>query len=123
MGEELTWEEAYWQRAGATAEGLEAERKRRAGLVAQAMASASRRNWTPRDPPRRVKSPPNKSLRRNNVELNTPEERAIRDVSHAVDALGAHPRLTDAIVSLTQAREALADWVDEWPEGRGVPRV
>ena len=43
---------------------------------------------------------------------NTPEELAIRSCVHAVEALGAHPLLTDVVVKLGQARDTLADWVD-----------
>lgn len=43
----------------------------------------------------------------------TPEERAIHDVHVLVEAMGAHPRLTDAVILLGQARDAVADFVDQ----------
>lgn len=51
--------------------------------------------------------------RRNDVTLNTPAELAIRAATEAVEAAGAHPLLTDAVVLLVQARNKVADFVDE----------
>jgi hypothetical protein len=42
----------------------------------------------------------------------TPAERAITDAMLAVEIVGAHPLLTDAVVLLGQAREKVADYVD-----------
>ncbi len=50
--------------------------------------------------------------RRNRLDLNTPAELAIRDAMLAVETVGAHPLLTDAVVLLGQAREKVADFVD-----------
>ena len=50
--------------------------------------------------------------RRCHVELLTHEERMMLDCSMAIETLPAHPLLTDAIVYLSQARQALADYVD-----------
>lgn len=51
--------------------------------------------------------------RRIRIDQFTPAERAIYDAVQAVEALPAHKRLTDAVVLLQQAREAVADYVDE----------
>lgn len=50
--------------------------------------------------------------RRNRADLFTPAERAIYDAVHIVEDAGAHPRLTDAVILLGKAREAVADFVD-----------
>ena len=50
--------------------------------------------------------------RRSSIPHWTPEEKMIQDVVDAVEKLGAHPRLTDCVTLLGQAREALADWID-----------
>lgn len=46
------------------------------------------------------------------VDRMTPAELAIREAVLAVEAAGADPRLTDAVVLLHQARERVADFVD-----------
>lgn len=43
---------------------------------------------------------------------HTPAERAITEAMEAVEKAGAHPRLTDAVVLLGRARDAVADFVD-----------
>jgi hypothetical protein len=50
--------------------------------------------------------------RRNRLDLWVPAELAISDAMRAVEAAGAHPRLTDAVVLLGQAQNAVADFVD-----------
>lgn len=50
--------------------------------------------------------------RRNCVDLYTPAEQAIADAIAAVEAAGAHPRLTDAVILLGQAQNAVADFVE-----------
>lgn len=50
--------------------------------------------------------------RRNDILLQTEEEKDIRDAILAVENLGAHPLLTEAVVLLDQARNKLADWVE-----------
>lgn len=50
--------------------------------------------------------------RRSRVDLLTPAERAIYDAVHVVEAAGAHPLLTDAVILLGRAREKVADFVD-----------
>jgi hypothetical protein len=50
--------------------------------------------------------------RRIRVDLMTPAELAIREAVIAVEAAGCHPRLTDAVILLGQARDAVADFVD-----------
>lgn len=50
--------------------------------------------------------------RRHRTDLLTPEEKAIHECVQAVEALGAHPFLTDAVVLLGKAKDALSNWVD-----------
>jgi hypothetical protein len=50
--------------------------------------------------------------RRNRVDQRTPAEHAISKALEAVEAAGAHPRLTDASNLLQDARDAVADYVD-----------
>ena len=54
--------------------------------------------------------------RRSRLDLFTPAERAICDAVDVVEAAGAHPHLTTAVILLGQAREAVADFVDGAPE-------
>ncbi len=53
------------------------------------------------------------SRRRNNLDLNTPVETAIRRAINAVEAAGADPHLTQAVLALMTAFELVADWQDE----------
>ena len=57
----------------------------------------------------------NKIPRRIRVDLFTPAEKAIHDACYVVEEAGAHPLLTDAVVLLMQAREKVADYVDNTP--------
>lgn len=50
--------------------------------------------------------------RRNCVDKMSPAEMAIRNATLEVEKAGSHPRLTDAVVLLGQARDAVADFVD-----------
>lgn len=50
--------------------------------------------------------------RRIRLDLNTPAELAIRAAVDAVELVGAHPLLTEAVILLGQAREKVADYVD-----------
>jgi hypothetical protein len=50
--------------------------------------------------------------RRCRIDLFTPAEAAIRAAVGVVEAAGAHPLLTDAVVLLQQAREKVADYVE-----------
>ena len=50
--------------------------------------------------------------RRIRVDLLSPAENAIRDAMAEVEKAGAHPRLTDAVILLQQARDAVADFMD-----------
>lgn len=50
--------------------------------------------------------------RRHRADLFTPAERAIYDAVRIVEEAGAHPRLTDAVLLLAKAQEAVADFVD-----------
>ena len=52
-------------------------------------------------------------MRRNRIDLYTPAEKAIHDAIQAVEAVGAHPYLTAAVVLLQEAKENVADYVDE----------
>jgi len=53
--------------------------------------------------------------RRCYVDLMTPAELAIREVIGKVESVGCDVRLTDAVVLLTQAKEKVADFVDDLP--------
>lgn len=50
--------------------------------------------------------------RRRRIDLMTPEETKIREAVLAVEALGAHPLLTETSVILQKARDKLADYVE-----------
>ena len=50
--------------------------------------------------------------RRNRVDHWTPAEKAIQDAVDVVEAAGAHPLLTDAVILLGQARDKVADFVE-----------
>jgi len=50
--------------------------------------------------------------RRIRIDRLTPAERAIYDALIAVEAVGAHPLLTEAVVLLQEARSKVADYVD-----------
>ena len=52
--------------------------------------------------------------RRNDVNLHSQAEKAIRQAIFEVEAAGAHPLLTDAVVCLVQAQEKVADFVEEY---------
>lgn len=53
--------------------------------------------------------------RRACLDRMTPAERAISDAIQAVEAIGADPLLTDAVVLLGQAKSKVADYVDREP--------
>lgn len=50
--------------------------------------------------------------RRVRRDLCTPAENAIRAAVDAVETLGAHPLLTDAVIMLDKAREKVADYIE-----------
>jgi hypothetical protein len=50
--------------------------------------------------------------RRIDILRMTPAEKAITDAMAAVEKVGAHWMLTDAVVLLEQARNKVADYVD-----------
>lgn len=54
----------------------------------------------------------NNIQRRSRLDRMTPVERAIYDAIQAVEAAGAHPLLTKATLLLTEAKDAVADFVD-----------
>jgi hypothetical protein len=51
--------------------------------------------------------------RRRRLDHHRPAETAIREAMLAVEAMAAHPLLTDAVVLLQQAREKVADYIDD----------
>lgn len=51
--------------------------------------------------------------RRNNLTYLTPAETAIWNAIQEIEKLGADVRLTEAIVKLQEAREWVADFVDD----------
>lgn len=51
--------------------------------------------------------------RRARLDFNTPAELAIRKAIDTVEEAGAHQLLTEAVILLDQAREKVADFVDE----------
>ena len=53
--------------------------------------------------------------RRIRLDLYCPAERSIYDATHNVEGMGADPRLTDAVNLLHQAKELVADFVDNVP--------
>lgn len=53
--------------------------------------------------------------RRNQMQQWTPAEIAIFGAMQAVEAAGANPLLTEAVVLLEQAREKVANYVDQKP--------
>jgi hypothetical protein len=55
--------------------------------------------------------------RRNCLDLLSPAEAAIRSALIAVEAIGADPRLTEAVVLLQQAQDKVADLIDERLKG------
>ncbi len=57
----------------------------------------------------------NEIPRRVQFEKCTPEEHSIRNAILAVEAMGANPHLTDAVVLLGQAQNKVADFVDDIP--------
>lgn len=52
--------------------------------------------------------------RRIQMDKWSPAECAIFTAMQEVEKVGAHPKLTDAVVLLSQAKDALADYVDEF---------
>lgn len=54
----------------------------------------------------------NEIPRRNNLELNTPAEKAIYDAMQEVEKVGADPKLTEAVTLLAKAKDIVADFVD-----------
>lgn len=50
--------------------------------------------------------------RRNQLQLNTAAEMAIRNAISAVESVGAHPLLTDSVILLGEAKEKLSDFID-----------
>lgn len=50
--------------------------------------------------------------RRARTDLYVPAETAIHEAMRAVEAIGADVRLTDAVVLLGKAKDAVADYVD-----------
>ena len=58
------------------------------------------------------------------MDLWTPAEKAVYDAMQVVEAAGAHPLLTDAVVLLGQARDKVADYVERpAPPENDVPQT
>src|SRR5690349_2059222 len=55
------------------------------------------------------------AARRIDIQRLTPAETAIRNAMIAVEEVGADPLLTDAVILLQQARDKVADYVDQVP--------
>jgi hypothetical protein len=51
--------------------------------------------------------------RRQRLDYSQHTERIIDHAVSEIEELGAHPRLTDAVTLLAEARDALSDWLDE----------
>lgn len=51
--------------------------------------------------------------RRSRIDVITKEEKAIYQLTGEIEALGADPLLTDAVCLLEQARQRVADWVEQ----------
>lgn len=58
----------------------------------------------------------NEAPRRIRLDLNVPAELAIRKAVDEVEAMGADPKLTNAVILLGEAREMVADFIDKVPE-------
>ena len=54
--------------------------------------------------------------RRCDVTLDTPAETAIRNAIAAVEAVGAHPFLTEAVILLGTAKDKVSDFVELPPD-------
>jgi hypothetical protein len=50
--------------------------------------------------------------RRNRLDLNTPVELAIYNAMQEVENIGVDTRLTDAVIKLQEAKDLVADFVD-----------
>lgn len=61
--------------------------------------------------------------RRNRLDLNTPAEKAIYDAIQEVEKVGADTRLTGAVIKLSEARNLVADFVDEIPAPGFIERI
>jgi hypothetical protein len=59
--------------------------------------------------------------RRVDLKRMTYAERLILDAVRAVEMMGADERLTDAVVTLQQARQHVADFVDDVPKDKPEP--
>jgi len=58
---------------------------------------------------------PSTMPRRIQIDKLTPEEKVLYDAVQLVEGIGAHPHLTDCVISLQKARDHLADFVDKKP--------
>jgi hypothetical protein len=50
--------------------------------------------------------------RRSRIDLYSPAETAIREAMLAVEATGAHPLLTQAVILLEEAKDKVADYIE-----------
>lgn len=54
-------------------------------------------------------------MRRNDLSLMTPAEKAIHDAIVEVEKVGAHPTLTDIVLKLSNAKDELSDYIETIP--------
>lgn len=54
--------------------------------------------------------------RRNRLDLCTPIERELYEILNKIERIGAHPKLTDAVIAINEARSCIADYVDNLPK-------
>lgn len=59
--------------------------------------------------------------RRSRIDLWIPAETAIHDALIAVEALGAHPQLTEVVSMLSDAQRKIAEWYDGGSPGGNKP--
>lgn len=51
--------------------------------------------------------------RRQRIDMMTPAERFIYNAQYEVELIGCDERLTDAVIKLKEARDLVADYVDD----------
>jgi hypothetical protein len=92
-------------------ERWEAENPESAAALAAAAPAATQQMTTEEN------TMSNETPRRAQLQQWTPAEHAIRNAMFAVEATGAHPLLTDAVVLLGEAKDKVAEFVDLTPGG------
>lgn len=81
-------------------------------LTPSALNNKHHRNVTATSDPRLLKAGIPQLDRRFRLDLNTPEEMAIRNAMEAVEKMGADERLTDSVVALLKAKDHLSDFIE-----------